>query len=252
MPSAMDSVTLPAWNSLLSSWDAWLLTFVLAVVVPVLGYRRFRGRQMRAGVALAARTKLGLYFSTICWQWFLVAVMLLVVRRHGLSLGASGERLGDARLTLGVTAGLLAILAVVFAILRWRLGRAPARAGTPDPVDHTRALVPAFGREMAVFALVSVTAGICEELLYRGWLVNFLRAATGSVWISVGASATIFGIGHAYQGATGMLRAAFVGLQLALLFVYVDSLIPGQVLHAAVDLVAGVLLATAADRRPRL
>src|SRR5437879_3276101 len=42
----------------------------------------------------------------------------LVLRRHGLSIGDVGERLGDAWLTVGVTAGLLTIVMVVFAIGR--------------------------------------------------------------------------------------------------------------------------------------
>ncbi len=58
-----------------------------------------------------------------------------------------------------------------------------------------------------------------------GWLINLLRAATGSVWVAIVVGAAVFGIGHAYQGAKAMLRACFIGLQLAYLFVTVDSLI---------------------------
>jgi membrane protease YdiL (CAAX protease family) len=58
----------------------------------------------------------------------------------------------------------------------------------------------------------------------------------------------MFGIGHAYQGITGMLRTAFIGLQLGALFVAVGSLIPGQVLHAAVNLVVAYLSAAALSR----
>jgi membrane protease YdiL (CAAX protease family) len=237
----------PAWNALLSSWDAWLLTLVLAVGVPTLAYFRFRGRQKETRGVFSRRAKLTLYFKTICWQWSLVAAMLLVARRHGLSAGEVGERLGDVRLTSAVTAGLLAIVAVVYLIMRWLLGRARPKAAAAAG-DGMRQLVPASGPEMAVFVFLSLTAGICEELLYRGWLVNILRVATGSVWAAVGVSSAMFGLGHAYQGAKGMLRTTFVGLQLALLFVYVNSLIPGQVLHAAVDIIIGLLMATAASR----
>ena len=58
----------------------------------------------------------------------------------------------------------------------------------------------------------------------------------------------VFGIGHAYQWTRAMLRTAFVGLQPAMLFVAVGSLIPGQVLHAGVDLLAGVVGALAVSR----
>jgi len=38
----MPSEALNAWRTLLSAWDAWLLTFVLVAVVPALGHFRFR------------------------------------------------------------------------------------------------------------------------------------------------------------------------------------------------------------------
>jgi membrane protease YdiL (CAAX protease family) len=249
MPPVMDPRTLPVWNGLLSSWDAYLLTFVLAVVVPVSGYVRFRRLPIQGGLGLPSRTKVALYVKTICWQWFLVAALLVVLRRHRLSLSAIGEHLGDPRLTMGATGAFLVVLALVFAIVRWRLRRVRTTIDPSAAADRVRALGPAFGREMWVFAVVSLTAGICEELLYRGWLVNLLRVATGSVWIAVGLGAAVFGVAHAYQGTKGMLRTSFIGLQLALLFVYVDSLIPGQVLHAGVDLVAGFVSAIAGARR---
>ena len=242
MPISMDPRSLPAWNALLSSWDAWLLTFTLVVIVPILGYLRFRRLENQTSLAASSSMKLTVYAKIILGQWFLVAAMLLVGWRHGLSAADLGERFGDARLTLGVTAALVAIVAVVFVIVLWRRRHARPQAPTAK-VDRMRKLMPASGPEWAAFALVCITAGICEELLYRGWLVNILRAATGSVWVAVAIASAAFGIGHAYQGAKGVLRTGLVGLQLAVLFVYVDSLIPGQVLHAAVDIVAGFALA---------
>jgi membrane protease YdiL (CAAX protease family) len=247
MPTTMDLRMLMTWKALLSSWDAWLLTFALAVLVPTVGYLRFRRLQRHTGPIVPIRKKLVFYAVIMCGQWALVAAMLLVVRRHGLSLADVGERLGDARLTFAVTFGLLVILALVTVIILRRFRRAQPQTLTAA-VGRLRKFSPAFGLEMAVFAFVCLTAGVCEELLYRGWLVNLLRAATGSVWVAIVVGAAVFAIGHAYQGTKAMLRTGFVGLQLAYLFVTVDSLIPGQVIHAAFDLVMGFALATAVSR----
>ena len=242
-----DPTILLAWRGLLSSWDAWALTFVLAVVLPTLGYIRFRQMLARADQVVPLRRKLALYASTVAVQWLLSATMLLILRRHGLSAGDAGERLADSHLTFGVTFALLMILAVVSCIVLRRVRRAKPAVLT-KAVGRLRRLVPAFGPEMAAFVVVCLTAGVCEEMLYRGWLVNLLRAATGSAWAAVGAAAIVFGLGHAYQGVKGMLRALFVGLQLAILYVMVGSLIPGQVLHAGVDLLVGVAGALAVSR----
>jgi membrane protease YdiL (CAAX protease family) len=247
MPTALDPKTLMAWRGLLSCWDAWVFTFVLAVVVPTLGYIRFRQLLARGDRAVPLRMKLTLYGRVVSTQWFLSAAMLLILRRHGLSAGDAGERLGDAHLTFGVTFALLIVLAVVSLIVLRRVRRAQP-ANLIAAFGRLRWLVPAFGREMAAFVVVCLTAGVCEEMLYRGWLVNILRAATGSIWAAVVASAIVFGMGHAYQGAKAMLRTVFVGLQLAILYVVVGSLIPGQILHAGVDLLVGVAGALAVSR----
>jgi membrane protease YdiL (CAAX protease family) len=136
---------------------------------------------------------------------------------------------------------------VVAALILRRVRRARPAVLT-SAVGRLQRLLPASGTEMAGFVVVSVTAGVCEEFLYRGWIVTFLQVATGSVWAAVAIGSVVFGIGHAYQGPKGMLRTGLIGLQLAVLFVMVGSLLPGQVLHAGVDIVSGYALAIAASR----
>jgi membrane protease YdiL (CAAX protease family) len=247
IPAGVDPEILMPWRGLLSSWDTWVFTFVLAVIVPTLGYRRFRRFLACGDQAVPLRMKLALYGRIVGAQWSLLAVMLLILRRHGLSAGDAGECLRDGALTFGGTLTLLAVLAVVSWIVLRRVRRAQP-ATLLKAVGRLRSLVPAFGLEMAAFAIVCLTAGVCEEMLYRGWMVNVLRAATGSTWAAVVASAIVFGMGHLYQGAKGVLRTGFVGLQLAILYVLVGSLIPGQVLHAGVDLLGGVAGARALSR----
>jgi len=246
--TAMDPQNLDVWRALLGSWDAWLLTLALTVLIPVVGFFRFRQFLASSGEVVTTRTKLTLYGRIVCSQWLLVVAMLLILRRHGLSVADAGERLAGRQLTLGATGGLLLILAAVSAIILVRLRRARPKTGTRG-LGRLRKLVPTFGLEMAAFAGVCLTAGICEELLFRGWLVSILWAATGSAWIAVAFGAILFGIGHAYQGTTAILRTAFVGLQLGVLFVWVGSLIPGQVLHTGVDLLVGVAGALTLSRQ---
>jgi len=247
MPTGLDPKTLMAWRGLLSSWDAWVLTLILVAVVPTLGYRRFRRLPGGGHQAVPLRTKLTLYGRIVGAQWLLSTVMLLILRRHGLSAGDAGQRLGDAGLTCGVTVALLTILAVVAVIVLRRVRRTQPATLTAT-VGRLRGLVPSGGLETAAFVVVCLTAGVCEEWLYRGWLVNILQAATGSTWAAVAAGAIVFGVGHAYQGTKAMLRTCFVGLQLGVLYVLVGSLIPGQALHAGVDMLVGAAGARAVSR----
>jgi membrane protease YdiL (CAAX protease family) len=244
----MDTSGLAHWRELIAYRDVLVFTFALVVVLPLLGYLRFR-RFVAAGERVLSTTKkLALYARIAATQWLLVLAMFLIARRHGLSAADLGERLNDPIGTAMATGVLLLFLAAAAMLVLRRIRRSPLEklAGAMGRVGM---VTPASWRELAAFSVVCVTAGVCEELLFRGWLVNLLWAVTGSWWSAVAIGAALFGIGHAYQGPRGVLRTGFVGLQLGLLYVFIGNLIPGQVIHAGVDLLAGVAGVAIASRQ---
>jgi len=227
------------WAPLTRSWDAWLLCVVLAVLVPFHGLLTYR-RLASVADPTPTRTKLRLYATIIAMEWTLVALTVFVARRHGLGLADLGQTLGNHRRSLVVTAlGLLGLLALT--AFNTRQIRRADREELLATVRRARKFVPIGSVEISGFALVSATAGICEELLYRGWLVSFLGAAFGSIWIGMVAAAVLFGFGHAYQGRQGIIGTGILGILFGAMFVLVRSLVPGQVIHAAVDVVNGIL-----------
>jgi membrane protease YdiL (CAAX protease family) len=94
--------------------------------------------------------------------------------------------------------------------------------------------------EVANFWFVAITAGICEEILYRGFLFSFLRAWSGIVAALV-ISSIVFGWAHLYQGYRLLPRTALVGLFLAVVVVLAKSLWPAILIHAAIDCSSGEL-----------
>jgi membrane protease YdiL (CAAX protease family) len=105
-------------------------------------------------------------------------------------------------------------------------------------------LFPQTPAENHLFDMVSVTAGVCEEILYRGLLLATLVSLVGT-WPAVAISSVIFGLGHAYQGISGIAKTGLAGLVLALLTVFSGSLFIAIVFHAIVDLTSGRLLGKA-------
>jgi len=229
------------FRELLSYWDARIFTGILVFALPGLGYLRFRRFLSGGSRMLETGEKLQLYARIILTQWLLVFAMALLLRRHGLSLADAGQRVADPSLTWLTSGGLLLVLAIVAILVMRRVRRAPPD-GVAGSMERIRGITPFTRGELAAFCVVCLTAGICEELLYRGWLVSFLWAATGSRWAGVGIGAAAFGMGHAYQGKGGVLRTTFIGAQLGALFVLIGSLIPGQLLHAGVDLLAALVM----------
>ena len=103
-------------------------------------------------------------------------------------------------------------------------------------------LIPQTLSEKLTFVVVCVTAGICEELIFRGFMITALRAATGSLALAVLVAAVAFGAAHAHQNASGGLRAGLLGLVLTVPLLMTGSLYPAIAAHAVVDLLGGLWL----------
>jgi len=102
----------------------------------------------------------------------------------------------------------------------------------PNP-SETQARAPAAGTK----AIVSVTAGICEELLYRGFLVWALQPWVGLGWAAA-VSVIAFGAAHAYQGKD-VVRPTLAGLVPQGIALLTQSIPPGILVHAILDVMSG-------------
>ena len=109
--------------------------------------------------------------------------------------------------------------------------------------DRMRSLetyLPHTDREGAWFRAVGVSAGVFEEILYRGFMIGYL-AAFMNIWVAGLASAVLFGLAHVYQGTAGVVRTGVTGLMLSLLFVWTGQLWGLIAVHIAVDVLNGGL-----------
>jgi uncharacterized protein len=99
----------------------------------------------------------------------------------------------------------------------------------------TQFLLPQGRIEIALWILLSITAGICEEAVYRGYLQKQFIALTTSVPAGIIVSALMFGLAHSYQG---LARASMIGVMGAMggvLAYWCRSVRPGMIAHALQD-----------------
>ncbi len=107
--------------------------------------------------------------------------------------------------------------------------------------------VPRTPAERNGFRAVSVSAGIFEELIYRGFLIWAL-AHWMPVWAAAAAALAVFVALHLYQANwNAIARVALTGAVLTLVVVLSGSLLPAMLLHAVVDWASGEM--TSAARR---
>ncbi len=105
-----------------------------------------------------------------------------------------------------------------------------------------RQLLPKTRTEKGWFAVLSLAAGFGEEIAYRGYAINVLVLAFGSVPVAVLLSSVAFGALHTYQGFIGIVRTGALGAVLAGVFLASGSLWPAIAVHASLDLLAGLVV----------
>ena len=90
---------------------------------------------------------------------------------------------------------------------------------------------------------MSLTAGFCEELIYRGYLQRQFIALTWTVAGGILMQAIVFALGHGYQGWQFVALISVVAAMLGLLAYWRKSLRPGMIAHALQDGVTGIVAA---------
>jgi hypothetical protein len=103
-------------------------------------------------------------------------------------------------------------------------------------------LIPGTRLELAVWFLLSATAGFCEEFIFRGYLQLQFAALTRSMLLGTLLSAIVFGASHGYEGAPRMILIGIFGLMFGVLAWWRKSLLPGMMAHAWHDALSGAIL----------
>jgi hypothetical protein len=172
------------------------------------------------------------------------AVAIVVVGL--LSLAVGGTRFGTRSMGLHPLPLLDIVIWVALALLSagvllacfWGMGRTLGLEESPI----LRELLPQSGRERRVFVLLSICAGLGEELAYRAYAVLALEAIVGSAWAALAIACVPFGLVHVYQGRIGVVRTYLLGLVLGASFLATGSLWPAVIAHALIDVVGGLFL----------
>jgi membrane protease YdiL (CAAX protease family) len=217
-------------------WDIWLIFFVLGVILPWRG--RVRMKKLLAMPHVTSMERLALYASTIAFQWFAVGVVAWRAWAHGFTASQLGLTIhGRSRIFLASIVGAATIATLQWLNLR-RAGRLPIEArGSLQAIAER--ILPQSTVELLPYLVLAMTAGLCEEFLYRGFAMAVLLYLGVQAWVAVLISSALFGLAHSYQGRGGIVMTLLIGLVLGTSRIVYDSLVPAIFWHSAVDVVAG-------------
>ena len=211
----------------------WAVVAYLAFLLPFLTIRSMR--RLRRGDPDA---RVDLLRKAIAEQWIYSAILL--AGWWWLSRPLDGLGLGWRTDTGALLAWALVIAGVVFLAFQvWIVAtresaREQLRKQLANAGDEIGSLMPSTRRELRWFSGISVTAGINEELVYRGFLMAVFWSLGGPI-LAVVLSTLVFTVCHAYQ-PRHLHRVAGVGLVTAILYLIGGTIWPAMLLHAAIDL----------------
>jgi uncharacterized protein len=207
---------------------AWML-----FVQPFMGRRRYRMLLERLRHDPSARLRH--YHRGITFEWAgagLVGLLALLAHNRMQALWPPGDNTGVGAQIPGLAVALVAVTAF------YRFGGEATRRALAIQLRPVAALLPRTATERRWFALLAVTAGVCEEVLYRGFGLAALRWAAPGIGkpALIIVTAGAFGLAHLYQGRLGVMLTGLVGAYLAWIAISTGTLVPVIVLHALLDL----------------
>lgn len=184
--------------------------------------------------------RIRLYLFTLFFEWLLFVYVVAGVRRGGASiLIVVGNRWHSVRQLLR-DMGIAAAFWVISGVLVFALGRLLRVGATARNIQF---MLPHRAAEFAAWIALSVSAGICEEMIFRGYLQRQFIAMTRSAIGGIILSAAAFGAAHAYQGSRMMILIGLYGAMFGTLSHWRGSVRPGMIAHAWQDSLSGVLAA---------
>lgn len=215
-------------------WHTALLVVVMLSVATLGAILSLRHAEVTAPVDAHTRIAAA-YVPTILVEWLVFFYACRVARPPGTWLALVGRR-WDSRRRVGVDLALA--LAIFFFVAGGEFAYARITGAVRNPA--VTAMLPHTTLERLVWMGVALSAGFCEEVVYRGYLQRQLGAFTGAVVVGVVLQAVLFGVAHAEQGTATLVRFAVYGLAFGIVALRRESLIPGIVAHVAIDLVGGL------------
>lgn len=220
----------PWWHTCL------LVAFFLVLTLAGIIFQHRAGSE--EAIVTQHRNMAPLYLSLILGQWALLYYVWKVgLRRTGTKLseliGGRWSGLKDVMYDVALAVGLWIIWLLVQSAWDRLFGSGHAAS--------IGSLLPQQPIEMVLWVALSISAGVCEEVVFRGYFQKQFQAWTRSLWIALLLQAVLFGISHGYQGVAAALKITLYGCLFGLFAWWRKSLRPGIIAHALTDIMAVVL-----------
>ena len=214
-----------------------LIFLAIVAAVTLAGFAAQNRPVAGGGLVETHKDVIPVYLSVTVMNALLVFFVWKGIRKQGATFGALiGERWRNGRDVLRAL-GIAAIFWVVLAGTAWALHLLVGE-GHAKSVD---VLLPKTPLEIAAWIVTSISAGFCEEYVFRGYVQKQILGFTQSSAGAVLGQGLLFGLMHAYQGWRALVVITGMGILFGALAAWRKTLVPGMIAHAWQDVWAGWL-----------
>jgi uncharacterized protein len=219
---------------------AHVLAFILLVAGPAWDYwhtPRWKNSQ-------DPRAKLREYKILVAALWISSGLALYAAGREIFSLHILSPHIAQLHHPKVAWAycAAAAVLAIAMVLLPHfqALSGGKARQRIMKHYDLLAFFLPKTSGEYRWFGVLAVSAGFCEEVLFRGFLIGYFGAEPWRLGFlaAVALAALAFGANHLYQGAKEIPTKAFAGFIFSGLYLVTGSLWVPVAVHMITDLMA--------------
>jgi membrane protease YdiL (CAAX protease family) len=222
---------------LVAPWWHTLLLIALFLGLTMAGVLFQGAAQTQPGLVRQRPSMIPLYLSLIAAEWgLLIYVWKVGLRRSGTRLrdliGGRWSKPKDVWLDVRLALGVWAVWTLSQIVWSGWLGSGQAAS--------IETFLPQGVVEIPFWVALSVSAGVCEEVVFRGYFQRQFAALTRSQWLALALQALLFGVAHGYQGLASCAKITVYGVLFGLLALWRRSLRPGIMAHALTDILAGI------------
>ena len=174
------------------------------------------------------------WWTTVGALWLVTLSLAFVMARAGVPLSAIGAFAPSRVLLL-----IAAILVIAFGVGARSTG---IKVSSPGPTDRGLIFLPhTLNERLFMVFVIAPTAALCEEIVYRGFVLRLLSAVTG-FWIANIVQAALFGFQHGgvKQGGVAWFSRAAIGFVFGLVVISRGSLTLAILLHFVIDAAAAL------------
>lgn len=137
---------------------------------------------------------------------------------------------------------IVSILVLVFSVLQYKSSNITSDnlIIIKDKIKDVYHYLPKTRKEFDWFIILSISAGICEEIVFRLFLFEFLKDNVNLLIAFVLAN-IIFAITHIGMGKQNIISSFILGLLFSAIYYYTQNIWIAVFLHIAIDINGGIL-----------